>query len=281
MKDRLNEAIGLINRGALNDSFEILQEMVNENRANHQALFLLGCLLYNRNDTEAMKGFVMARSKAPQNSTYEFFEKLFSVKMTNPNRSQTVMNELADAALPVLNDETLTPLPLAILTQLFIDADRREFALECYGRILQGLGWDNHLTVLNNCFCEDDTWSWDETLYWLRSTMDEDGFTDDHLRLWLYFLEEVKSEKAQALMRMLMLQFMVRRTERGSTTKNNLIEQTQSLFGTQQLPKRVVTVLPIYNQYSSMNVPYWVSPARYEWDYNIVRATPTWLGTSR
>ena len=281
MKDRLNEAIGLINRGALNDSFEILQEMVNENRANHQALFLLGCLLYNRNDTEAMKGFVMARSKAPQNSTYEFFEKLFSVKMTNPNRSQTVMNELADAALPVLNDETLTPLPLAILTQLFIDADRREFALECYGRILQGLGWDNHLTVLNNCFCEDDTWSWDETLYWLRSTMDEDGFTDDHLRLWLYFLEEVKSEKAQALMRMLMLQFMVRRTKRGSTTKNNLIEQTQSLFGTQQLPKRVVTVLPIYNQYSSMNVPYWVSPARYEWDYNIVRATPTWLGTSR
>ena len=281
MKDRLNEAIGLINRGALIDSFEILQEMVNENRANHQALFLLGCLLYNRNDTEAMKGFVMARSKAPQNSTYEFFEKLFSVKMTNPNRSQTVMNELADAALPVLNDETLTPLPLAILTQLFIDADRREFALECYGRILQGLGWDNHLTVLNNCFCEDDTWSWDETLYWLRSTMDEDGFTDDHLRLWLYFLEEVKSEKAQALMRMLMLQFMVRRTKRGSTTKNNLIEQTQSLFGTQQLPKRVVTVLPIYNQYSSMNVPYWVSPARYEWDYNIVRATPTWLGTSR
>lgn len=281
MKDRLNEAIGLINRGAFIDSLEILQEMVNENRANHQALFLLGCLLYNRNDTEAMKGFVMARSKAPQNSTYEFFEKIFSVKMTNPNRSQTVMNELADAALPVLNDETLTPLPLAILTQLFIDADRREFALECYGRILQGLGWDNHLTVLNNCFCEDDTWSWDETLYWLRSTMDEDGFTDDHLRLWLYFLEEVKSEKAQALMRMLMLQFMVRRTERGSTTKNNLIEQTQSLFGTQQLPERVVTVLSIYNQYSSMNVPYWVSPARYEWGYNIVRATPIWLGTSR
>ena len=281
MKDRLNEAIGLINRGALSDSFEILQEMVNENRANHQALFLLGCLLYNRHDTEAMKGFVMARSKAPQNSTYEFFEKLFSVKMTNPKPSQTAMNELADAALPVLNDETLTPLPLAILTQLFIDADRREFALECYGRILQGLGWDHHLTVLNNCFCKDDTWSWDETLYWLRSTMDEDGFTDDHLRLWLYFLEEVKSEKAQALMRMLMLQFMVRRTERGSTTKNNLIEQTQSLFGTQQLPKRVVTVLPIYKQYSSMNVPYWVSPAPYEWDYNIVRATPTWLGTSR
>ena len=281
MKDRLNEAIGLINRGAFIDSLEILQEMVNENRANHQALFLLGCLLYNRNDTEAMKGFVMARSKAPQNSTYEFFEKLFSVKMTNPNRSQTVMNELADAALPVLNDATLTPLPLAILTQLFIDADRREFALECYRRILQGLNWDNHFTVLNNCFCEDDTWSWDETLYWLRSTMDEDGFTDDHLRLWLYFLEEVKSEKAQALMRMLMLQFMVRRTERGSTTKNNLIEQTQSLFGTQQLPKRVVTVLPIYNRYSSMNVPYWVSPPRYEWGYNIVRATPIWLGTSR
>ena len=77
MKDRLNEAIGLINRGAFIDSLEILQELVNENRANHQALFLLGCLLYNRNDTEAMKGFVMARTKAPQNSTYEFFEKLF------------------------------------------------------------------------------------------------------------------------------------------------------------------------------------------------------------
>jgi tetratricopeptide (TPR) repeat protein len=261
------EAIALMDGGRFDEAVARLSRAVGENPSDHEALFLVGCLCFEGNEMDAHRAFSAALAAKPGDPVYALFENLARIKLTDPRFEGGDALECVEPAAQAMRSNHLSAFPLAILVRLFDRAGRDELAAEAYERALRAQGREELAASFAHCRGAEADWAWDETIARLRREIRDGAFGADDLARWLRYLPEGRDEKTDALRRVLVQTVLTHRQDPEAGHPG--------IFGEPPLENRCLVVAQVSGVGWGERGDIWISPARREWDVNVLADAAT------